>query len=212
MTDRMPDLARSVLVPLVGAGLVAGCASGGGFQVDTGPRDGSLADRVPAGTEITGELEDRLSVRDTEEGQNFHITVDEPVERGGETAVPPGALIHGEVTEVHRSEGGDDPNVLKLHLTRIDIRGQSYPFDAELTETNPKTDSGESLAKVGGGAAAGAILGGILGDDAKDAVLGAAIGAAAGTAVALGTRDTHAVLERGSKVKLTLTEPLDLER
>ncbi len=117
-----------------------------------------------------------------------------------------GALIHGHVTAVHQSEGSDDPNVLKLHLTRIDIRGESYPFDADLTDANPQTETGESLTKIGGGAAAGAILGGILGDDAMDA----AIGAAAGQAVAPGTRDDAAVLERGSKVELQLTEPLSL--
>ena len=203
---------HTAIIGLLLTGMVGlGCASGGGLQVETGPQDGSLADRVPAGTEITGELENRLSVEQSEEGDTFHITVDEPVTRGGQTAVPAGALIHGHVTAVHESEGSDDPNVLKLHLTRIDIRGESYPFDADLTDANPRTESGEALAKIGGGAVAGAIVGGILGDDAMDAAIGAAIGAAAGQAVALGTRDEPAVLERGSKVELQLTETLSLD-
>lgn len=211
MRTRATDRSGRILGILLTVALTVGCASGGGLQVETGPQDGTLADRVPEGTAITGELEDRLSVEESEKGDFFHITVDEPVTRGGETAIPAGALIHGHVTAVHESKGSDDPNVLKLHLTEIDIEGDSYPIDAEVTDTNPKTETGESLAKVGAGAAAGAILGGVLGDDTVDAVLGAAAGAAAGTAVALGTRDTKAVLERGSTVELRLTEPLSLE-
>lgn len=201
---------RAVLGTLLTVALTAACATGGGLQVETGPEDGELADRVPAGTEITGELEDRLSVEETEEGDNFHITVDEPVKRAGETAIPAGALIHGHVTAIREATEPGERNVMKLHLTRIDIRGESHDFDAELTDTNPKTETGETLAKVGGGAAAGAIIGGILGDDTMDAVLGAALGAAAGQAVALGTRDTPGVLERGSTVTLRLNEPLSL--
>lgn len=210
MRRRHFDGRHAVLGTLLAAVVTAGCATGGGLQVETGPEDGELADRVPAGTKITGELEDRLSVEETEEGDDFHITVDEPVTRAGETAIPAGALIHGHVTGVRESTGSDEPNVMKLHLTRIDIRGESHELDAELTDTNPESETGEQLAKVGGGAAAGAVIGGILGDDTMDAVLGAALGAAAGQAVALGTRETPGVLKRGSTVTLRLNEPLSL--
>lgn len=210
MRGRDIDRRHAVLGTLLTVAVTAACATGGGLQVETGPEDGELADRVPAGTEVTGELEDRLSVDQTEEGEYFHITVDEPVTRGGETAIPAGALIHGHVTAIQEASEPDEPNVMKLHLTRIDIRGESHDFDADITGTNPKTETGETLAKVGGGAAAGAIIGGILGDDTMDAVLGAAIGAAAGQAVALGTRDTPGVLERGSTVTLQLNDPLSL--
>lgn len=210
MRTRKRGRNRTALATLLAAALTVGCASGGGLRVETGSETGDLAESVPAGTEIEGELEDRLSVEQSEEGDNFHITVDEPVTRGGETAVPAGALIHGHVTAVHESTGSDDPNVLKLHLTRIDIRGESHPFEADLTDATPRTETGETLAKVGGGAAAGAILGGILGDDALDTAIGAAVGAAAGTAVALGNEEQSAVLERGSAVTLRLNEPLEL--
>lgn len=187
---------------------LTGCASSRGMKVESGPS--YEATRVPAGTEFVAQLEDRLSVRDSHEGEEFHATVDEPIVHDGETVVPAGALIHGRVSAVHRSTGGDDPNVLKLNFYRIDIRGQSYPLAADLTEAHPKTDTGEDLAKVAVGTAAGAVIGGIIGKDVKSAAIGAAVGAAAGTAVALGTQDKEAVLERGSNIKLALTDPIEL--
>lgn len=197
---------------IVAAALVAAaCASGGGFQVESGPDGGEVGNYVPEGTVLTAELEDRLGVDESEEGDNFHATVDEPVERGGRTVLPAGALIHGEVTAVHASTGQDDPNILKLQFNRIDVRGQSHPVALKLVEANPRTESGNVLEKIGLGAAAGAIVGAIIGDDeGEGAIIGGAIGAAAGTAVALGTKEEEAVLERGSKVGLRLEERLTL--
>ena len=190
--------------------VTAACASGGGMQVETGP-EGEVSSRVPEGTVLTAELENRLSVEESEVGDNFHATVDEPVVRGGETVLPAGALIHGEVTAVHRSTGENDPNVLKVNFNRIDVRGQSYPISLKLVEANPETESGDVLKKIGLGAAAGAVIGAIIGDDeGEGAIIGGAIGAAAGTAVALGTRQEKAALERGSKVRVRLEEALDL--
>lgn len=205
-TIRRPARALASLVATV---TLAACASQG-MQVESGP-EGLETDRVPAGTEMQVELEDRLSIEETEEDQQFHATVDEAIESRGTVVVPEGSLIHGKVTAVHRSQGPDDPNVLKLHFYRIDIRGQSYPLSAELTDANPETDSGDALLKVGAGAAAGAVLGEILGDDTATTVAGAAIGAAAGTAVAFATEQEEAVLARGSRMRLELQEPLQLD-
>lgn len=190
------------------AGMLSACASGAGMQVESGP-EGGIASHVPEGTALKAELEDRLSVQDSEEGDEFHATVDEAVVRGGTEVVPAGALIHGRVTAVHRSTGDDDPNILKLHFYRLDIRGESYPLEADLVETNPESSTGEDLAKIGAGAAAGAIVGAVLGDE-RGALIGAAVGAAAGTAVALGTRDRSAVLPRGSRIELRTTERIHL--
>lgn len=210
MDDQPLRQMRDAAVVLTAALLTAACASGGGLQVETGP-EGEVSSRVPEGTVLTAELEDRLSVEESEVGDNFHVTVDEPVVRGGETVLPAGALIHGEVTAVHASTGEDDPNVLKVVFNRIDVRGESHPVSLKLVEANPRTESGDVLKKIGLGAAAGAVIGAIIGDDeGEGAIIGGAIGAAAGTAVALGTREEKAVLERGSKVKLRLEEPLEL--
>lgn len=206
--------ARATVAAGVAAALMVltACASGGGFRVESGPDDGQLADEVPAGTELTTELEDRLSVFESEKGDEFHLTVDEPVTRGGRTAVPAGGLVHGRVTAVHASTGDDDPNILKLEFYRIDIRGQSYPLEAEATEVNPERTTEGALEKIAGGAFAGAVLGAIIDDDElRGAAIGGAIGAAAGTAVALGTKREQGVLARGSRVRLRLNAPVRLQ-
>lgn len=212
MSDGTRKTARRTLAavaPVLLAAGLAGCATRG-MQVESGA-GGLDADRVPEGTEVVVELEDRLSVAESEEGEEFHATVDEPVRSAGGVVVPEGALIHGRISALHRSEGPEDPNVLKLHFYRIDVRGQSYPLSAEITDANPETDTGDALLKVGAGAAAGAVLGEILGDNAAATVAGATIGAAAGTAVALATEQEKAVLARGSRMRLKLTEPLELD-
>lgn len=190
------------------AGMLSACASGGGMQVESGA-EGGIATHVPEGTTLNAELEDRLSVEDSEEGDEFHATVDEAVVRGGTEVVPAGALIHGRVTAVHRSTGDDDPNILKLHFYQVDIRGESYPLEVDLVDTNPESTTGEDLTKIGAGAAAGAIVGALVGDE-RGALIGAAVGAAAGTAVVLGTRDRSAVLKRGSRIELRTTEQIHL--
>lgn len=204
-----PRRAASMAAPLLAAAVLTACASQG-MQVQSG-QDGLEADRVPAGTEMEVELEDRLSIADSEEDQEFHATVDEALRRPGGVVVPEGSLIHGRITAIHRSQGDDDPNILKLHFYRIDIRGQSYPLSAELTDANPETDTGDAFLKAGAGAAAGAVLGRILGGDVASTVAGAAVGAAAGTAVALTTKQEEAVLARGSKMRLELQEAIELE-
>lgn len=212
MDGKLEKHLRRASTALAAAALTAACASGGGFQVESGPESGEVGHHVPEGTVLTAELEDRLSVEESREGDNFHATVDEPVVRGGRTVLPAGALIHGQVTAVHASTGEDDPNILKLQFDRIDVRGQSYPIELELVEANPRTRSGNVLEKIGLGAAAGAVIGAIIGDDeGEGAIIGGAIGAAAGTAVALGTKEEEAVLERGSEVSLRLEERLTLE-
>lgn len=213
---RIPTLrgaARATAAAAVAAAVMVltACASGGGFRVESGPGDGELADEVPAGTELTTELEDRIGVHESEQGDEFHLTVDEPVTRGGRTAVPAGALVHGRVTAVHASTGENDPNILKLEFYRIDIRGQSYPLEAEATQVNPERRTEGALEKIAGGAFAGAVLGAIIDDDElRGAAIGGAVGAAAGTAVALGTKREQGVLARGSKVRLRLDAPIRL--
>lgn len=210
VTARTTEVTATLVSLSLATGLAA-CATGGGMQVESGP-EGEIGEHVPEGTVLRAELEDRLSIAESEKGDEFHVTVDEAVVRGGAEVVPAGALIHGRVTAVHRSTGEDDPNVLKLHFYRIDIRGQSYPLEAELVRADPGEGStAEDLAKVGAGTAAGAVVGAILGDE-EGALIGAAVGAAAGTAVVLGTRDESAVLRRGSGLELKVTERIHLDR
>lgn len=185
---------RLMIIPL----LLGAWACGGTATAD-----------VPAETSLALTLDRQLSTKSTSKGESFTATVAEPLRQGERVLVPSGATVHGSVTAV-QEPSGERPAVLKLSFSKIEVRGQEKPIQAEVAETNPKTyrETHDAGKKVGGGAAVGALLGGILGDEADDAVVGAAIGAAAGTAVTLGTRHTHAYLPEGSRLTVRLTEPL----
>lgn len=160
---------------------------------------------VPAGTSLTLGLEQTLNSERHGPGHTFTATVTDPVTGEGEVLIPAGARVEGEV--LHFSE---DPPRLELAFREIEVRGETHDLEAELVGVTPRrhsemTDEG---VKIGGGAAAGALLGGLIGGDVKGAVIGAAAGAAAGTGVALATKESHAYLPAGTRLRLRLDEAL----
>lgn len=102
--------------------------------------------------------------------------------------------------------------MIKVQFDGIQLRGESVPIQAAVTETNPRTESEmtDEGKKIGAGAAVGAVIGAFAGEGANEALMGAAAGAAAGTAIALGTRDTHEVLPEGSAITIQLESPLQV--
>lgn len=188
----------------------AGSTSAGDAPAEPAPEPELVT--VPAGTSFSAALGRELSTRSAAVGDTFSATLESGLRAGSETAVPPGAVLHGEVTAVQKSGGTGETAVLKLNFSRISFAGDGYPVAASIVEANPesksRTTTGEAAGKIGGGAAAGAILGRIIGGDTKGTVIGAAVGAAAGTAVVLGTQDVDAVLPAGSTLELRLDEPL----
>ena len=131
------------------------------------------------------------------------ITVD------GETAIPAGAILRGNVTDVERSGRVSGRAHLSFAFNEANIRG-----DREDLKTNPLTfeaeaTKGEDATKVGAGAVGGAILGGILGGK-KGAAKGAVVGGAAGTGVVLATKGKEVTVNEGTDVTATLAQPLTL--
>lgn len=166
-----------------------------------------------AGTELTVQLDQELNTKDTKQGDGFTATVTTPVVAGDRIAVPAGARVHGVVTAVQGPEG-DQPAVLKMDFTQIEVRGELHPLRAVVAESTPEQKSTGStagdVAKVGGGAVAGAILGRVIGGDKKGTLIGAAVGAAAGTAVMLATKGSYGALPAGTELRLRLEEPVQV--
>ena len=129
------------------------------------------------------------------------ITVD------GETAIPAGAVLRGNVTDVERSGRVSGRAHVSFAFNEASIRGER-----ENLKTNPLTfeaeaTKGEDATKVGAGAVGGAILGGILGGK-KGAAKGAIAGGAAGTGVVLATRGKEVTVNEGTDVTATLAQPV----
>lgn len=164
-----------------------------------------------AATELAVQLDQELNTKDTKQGDGFTATVMSPVTAGDRVVVPVGSQVHGVVTAVQGPDG-DQPAVLKVDFTQIDIRGELHPLHAIVAEATPEQKSTGStagdVAKVGGGAVAGAILGRVIGGDKKGTLIGAAVGAAAGTAVMLATKGSYGALPAGTELTLRLEEPV----
>jgi hypothetical protein len=84
--------------------------------------------------------------------------------------------------------------------------GTRVPIATDTIYREGDAPSGESTAKIGGGAIGGAIIGGILGG-AKGAIIGGSAGAGAGTAAVLAGGRNPATLPSGTPVTVRLSEP-----
>jgi hypothetical protein len=144
----------------------------------------------------TAKLEDRVDAR---------ITRD--VRIGGETAVPAGSRLRGEVTLVE--EGSKFRGSARLGIrfhTLVLADGSTVPIQTETIYREGDGMGTRSAAKIGGAAVGGAIIGAILGGG-KGAAIGGAAGAGAGTAATAAGPRSQAVMQAGSTVTVRLSQP-----
>ena len=174
------------------------------------------------GMTIRVRLTERLSSSLSEKGQPFHAQVASDVLQNGRVMIPAGSGIEGRVTYASAGQhlGGHgsirlkpeavilpDGSRVELHAETTGTPGSHTRVGGEGT-INPgsraKRDGIEYGAVVGTGVIAGAVVGG-------------PVGALAGGAIGAGVVTTHlmvdhpqAVLEPGSVLLFTLTEPMNL--
>jgi hypothetical protein len=170
---------------------------------------------LPAGAQVTLELETPLSTETHMEGDVFFSRVVEDVlAEDGMVLVPHGARVRGVITESVESNDSDREPVLGLEVRQLLLSGMELDIDAEILRAEVRTERGDSeqetAAKVATGAAAGALLGRILGRDAKGAVKGAIAGAIAGGAVAYVSRDGHARIREGTLILIRILDRVPL--
>lgn len=165
---------------------------------------------VAAGTQVSATVVEELTTARSRVGDRFHATLaDDVLGANGEVLLPKGAVLNGRVAESRESGAADDPAALSLEVESVTAGGRTLSLQAEVVELDAQIgerDSGnQSAVKVGVGAAAGAAIGRILGRDRGSALKGAVVGAAAGTALAMATRDGHAVVKPGARMVVRLT-------
>ena len=152
------------------------------------------APEIPAGTTVKVRMVDHLSSEDTQIGDTFAATLEEPIAVNGKELYPKGADVSGRVVDVHKSGRLSEPGELDLVLTTI-----STGHSAVSVAVQPLVIKGESHAKsnagkIGGGAALGAIIGAVAGGG-KGAAIGAGVGGAAGTGAAAATGKKAATVD-----------------
>jgi hypothetical protein len=186
--------------------------------VNVPEREGELRE----GTLLKTKMLDTLSTSSTLPGTRFTAEVTEPIERNGRVIIPVGAILEGQVTEVHggrRISGAasmhlETRNVMLpdgthyvVHAQLVGLGGKEFKISDEGTmrrKDHPK----EMLAVAGGVTGAGAVAGAMIGGGVG-AIVGASIGAGVSTVIWL-KQDRQATLDKDVPMVFSLTTPMIL--
>src|SRR2546421_4205647 len=157
---------------------------------------------IPPGTSIKVRIIDQLSSEESEAGDIFHGTLDEPIQANGKELYPRGADVSGRVSNVHRSGRLTEPGELDLILTTVSSGRVAFSVAVQPLVIKGDSHAKSNVGKIGGGAALGAIIGGIAGGG-KGAAIGAGVGGAAGAGAAAATGKRAAVVQPESVLTFT---------
>lgn len=166
---------------------------------------------VPSGKVLTIRLSDAVGSKISQPGQSFGGSLTRAVEVNGETVIPVGAKVSGEVVDAKplgRFAGGA---LLQLRLNSVRINGEEMPVQTATFTQTLKGKGKRTAVLAGGGAGLGALIGGLAGGG-KGAAIGAAAGAGAGTAGTAFTGNKEIELPAESAVAFTLRAPLKIKR
>jgi hypothetical protein len=144
------------------------------------------------------------------DGTPVQFTVIRDVAVGGVLAIPRGATVHGEITEVKHSGDLAGSSELALKLTSLDLGGQSYPLDSDLFKVKSPNKANETVGNAIGGGIIGTIIGCAVGRGVGCAV-GAGAGIAAGTAASAASPNPRAWIPAEALVTFRLNSPLTVD-
>ena len=169
---------------------------------------------LAAGSPITATMNDSISSRSNKVGDMVTARVTTDLKDGqGRVVVPAGSTVSLRITALHESENkSDKTGTLTLAAQDISVNGKTYAIDASIDSVSRelvgrKTNAGD-IAKVGAGTGIGAVVGRVIGGSTKGAIIGGVIGGAVGAQRAVETKDRDVVVPAGSRLVLTLRQPL----
>jgi hypothetical protein len=164
---------------------------------------------VPAGTALPLELMTAVSSETATVEMPVRARLRQAVVIGGDTAIPAGTIMSGNVSEVERAGRVKGRARLVVRFTEAEINGAREDLRTNPVVFEGEATKGEDATKVGVGAGVGAAIGGILGGG-KGAAKGAAIGGAAGAGTVLATRGREVELASGANIEASLATPMEV--
>jgi hypothetical protein len=175
-------------------------------RVTPAPEPVTLATGTPLPVRTTSTISSKTHAA----GTLITATLDGPLMKGNRIIAPDGSRVEGVVSSVDAGGKVKGRATLAVRLTSltlangqtVDLRTSSYGVQARGTK---KKDA----MKVGIGAGVGAAIGAIAGGG-KGAAIGAGAGGGAGTGVVLATRGEPAVIPAESRIRFTLTAPVQI--
>jgi hypothetical protein len=167
---------------------------------------------IPAGTELSIRINQRISVKSTPPGARFDGEVVEPwVDANGRVILPKGTPVDGVVDSSHKRGHFKGSSILQLRLTSLTLNGNRYPIETgDLTRTK-KGKGKRSAAIIGGGAGLGMLIGGVA-SGGTGLLIGGLAGGGAGTAVAGLTGNHDLDIPAESVVHFRLSDDLTLQQ
>jgi hypothetical protein len=157
---------------------------------------------IPSGTTVKIRMIDRLSSEETQIGDTFAASLEEPITVNGRELYPKGANVSGRVVDVRKSGRLSEPGELDLVLTTVSTGRSAASISVEPLVMKGESHAKSNAGKIGGGAALGAIIAAIAGGG-KGAAIGAGVGGAAGTGAAAASGKKAATVD--SEAVLTFT-------
>ena len=177
---------------------------------------------LPSGTSVRMKLETPISTSTSRVGDTFSGRVTEPVMQNGQTVIPVGAAIQGQIvklTEPRRIKGKPTIELRPDSLTMPD--GQKLEFHATVVDTpdagtsvndegqiKGKGRDGKDVRNIAIGTGAGVGVGAVVAGG-KGALIGGAIGAGVTVAHWL-SKHKSAELPAGSEIVMELNRPMNL--
>ena len=191
------DARRSAL----GAGLVAGLSILPSV---------AAARTLPAETSIPVTLETTVSSATSHPEDRVDARVRADVVSGGKVVIPAGSELRGHVITVRRPGKVKGLAYVSMSFSELVVGGKTYRISSRRIGVQGQPSHGRDAKIIGGGAGAGAVFGAIV-DGKGGAAKGALIGAGAGTGAVLATRGKDVTLASGSRWRVRLVKPLDLD-
>lgn len=158
---------------------------------------------IPAGTILHITVDQSISSKTANAGDEFDASLAEPVRVEGEEVLRRGTRITGIVTAAKSAGRFRGHAELGIALASVTVDGQNYRLHTSDVAEGSKGRGKRTGIGAGGGAAFGAIIGAIAGGG-KGAAVGALAGGGAGTAGAAftGKRDIEIPAETRLRFKL----------
>jgi len=159
---------------------------------------------IPAESVVGLQVETAVTSEDAQVEDRVVARVTRDIRVGDRVAVPVGSTANGTVTVVERGGRLKERARLGVRFDSIELAdGTRIPITTDAIYREGDSPTGESAAKIGGGAIGGAIIGGIFGGG-KGAAIGSSIGAGAGTAAVMAGGRNPATLPAGSTLTVRL--------
>lgn len=136
---------------------------------------------IPAGTMLHVTVDQSISSKTANTGDEFDASLSEPVVVHGQEVLRRGTRITGIVTSAKSAGRFRGKAELGVALDAVTVHGQRYRLHTSDVAEETKARGKRTAMGAGGGAAFGAIIGAIAGGG-KGAAIGAVAGGGAGTA------------------------------